>query len=133
MDEKEKADEQKPLTFRRTIEQVVEFPQGIVNLENIAIAGKSYNLEIVNKNDRFSLNFNNGDFQIIINEDGIRFNRTVYRPNHDHNDEEYLQVGVDDKIPGVKKGELQWLNQFPYKKEGKDFFKVEFGARRVEY
>jgi len=132
MDKKEKEDEKK-LTFRRIVEQVIEFPDGKVNLENLLIAGESYNLEIANKNGRLSLNFNNGDYQIVIDEDGVRFSRTAYRPNHDHNDEEYFQAGVDDKVLGVKKGELQWLSGFPYVGRGRDFFRVEFGARTVNY
>jgi hypothetical protein len=130
MDEKT---EQKPLTFRRTIEQSFEFPNGLLNLENLSIAGKDYSLAIANKNGRLSLDFNEGEYQIIIDKQGITFRRTEFRPNHDHNDQESLQVGVNDAIPGVKKGEIKWLSRFPYPGEGRDFFRVEFGPRTVDY
>lgn len=128
MDEK-----QKPVTFRRTVEQVIEFPERTVNLENLSIAGADYSLKITNKDGRLFLSFNEGDYDIIIDKDGIRFKRIVYRPSHDHNDEESFQVGVDENVLGVKKGELKWLSRFPYNCEGRDFFKIDFGAKTVDY
>ncbi|MBS3075231.1 hypothetical protein J4429_02105 [Candidatus Pacearchaeota archaeon] len=116
-----------------SIEQVVEAENNELHIKGIVIAGKCYNLDIQNQSlregeERLILNFNDGDYRIIIDEKGIRFERTIYRPDHDHNDNQSLQVGVNETVMGVKKGEIQWLSRHPYHGEGRDYFRVDFGA-----
>ncbi len=116
-----------------SVEQVVEAEHGRLHLENVVIAGKVYTLDIHNYSlaegeERLSLDFNNGDYQIIIEKDGIRFVRTLYRPEHDHNDSETLQVGVDNRHVGIKKGETKWFSRSPDPSDGTDYFRVKFGA-----
>lgn len=136
----EKEVEQKPLRAVKkvTVEQVVESEVGKIHLDGIKIAGKEYTLDIHNHcskkgEERLDLDFNDGDYTLIIEKEGIRFSRTAYRRNHDHNDNQSLLVGIDDKVMGVKVGETLWYSRFPYKGEGRDFFRVEFGAVRVDY
>ena len=136
----DKKEEQKPMRAvkRVTVEQVVEAEAGKIHLDGIIIAGKKYTLDIHNHcskegEERLDLDFNDGGYTLIIEKDGIRFSRTVYRRNHDHNDEQYLVVGIDNKVMGVKKGQTLWYSRFPHKSEGRDFFRVEFGAVEVDY
>ena len=110
-----------------------------LHIKRIVIAGKEYSLDILNSrrmgegDEYLHLDFNDGDYKITIDKEGISFERHVYRPNHDHGDDESLQVGVDDSKMGVIKGEMIWRERFPYKREGYDFFHVQFGDVRVDY
>jgi hypothetical protein len=121
-----------------TVEQVVEAENGKIHLEGIKIAGKKYRLNIHNfvlpkGDERLDLDFNSGDFTITIDKEGVSFRREKYRPNHDHGDYEYLVVGIADNVMGVTKGEIRWLSEFPFKDSGRDFYRVQFDAVRVDY
>lgn len=116
-----------------TIEQVLESENGNLTIEDVEIAGHKYILKISNENGKLSLDFNDRDYVITICEEGVRFDRTVYRRNHDHNDFEHLVVGVDDDKIGVTKGGILWRARFPYNGEGYKFFRIEFGAIRRDY
>ena len=138
--EDKKEVEQKPMRAVKkvTVEQVVESEAGKLHLEGIKIAGKEYTLDIHNQfskdgEERLDLSFNDGEYTLIIDKEGIRFSRMCYRPDHDHDDNQSLLVGIDDKVRGVKKGEKIWLSRFPYQGEGRDFFRIEFGAVREGY
>lgn len=152
------ADEQKErdsLKIRRLVEEVTDFPERRLLLEGIVINGEHYDLGIINEGNRLSLEFYMGgtgksvnlanrsssDFSIQILEDYIgdpsqtvvTFNRHMYRPYHDHDDDESLQVGLDDSVMGVTKGALVWRKDFPHRGRGYGFFSVPFGAVNVDY
>lgn len=137
--EKKKETDKKPMRVLKkvTVEQVVESSSGRLHLDGIVIAGKEYTLDIHNQTskegeERLNLDFNDGEYALVIDKEGIRFSRRCYRLSHDHNDNQNLLVGIDDAM-GVKKGERFWLSRFPYKGEARDFFRVEFGAVKVDY
>ena len=116
-----------------SIEQVVEAENGKLHIKDISIAGKKYSLDIINGGlkegeESLVLDFNDGEYGIIIDNEGIRFERFLYRPQHDHNDVQSLQIEVDERFIGIKKGQIYWLSRGPYKKEGYDHFRIPFGA-----
>ena len=113
---------------KQTIENKIE--GGELHLRDLCINGRKYSLRINNYDDRLSLNFNEGEYEIIINEDGIRFERIVKRLNHDHDDVESLQVVVDPKqtlSKDAKKRDLVWRSRYPYDGEGYNLFYIPFG------
>ena len=60
-----------------SIEQVVEAENNELHIKGIVIAGKCYNLDIQNQSlregeERLILNFNDGDYRIIIDEKRYR-------------------------------------------------------------
>lgn len=128
-----KTSDDKPLQIKRVIEEIVSFENNELILENVNINNVNHSLKISNRNGRLVFDFNDKDYEIVIDSEGIRFQRIAYRHNHDHNDSESLQIGVDEKVMGVKKDELVWRARFPYKGEGYDYFKVPFGSVRVDY
>ena len=101
-----------------------------IEIQGVKIGGKERQLTITNwaNISRLDFDFDDGDFIIQIAPEGITFQRHRYRPGHDHDDHETLQVGVDDSVPGVVKGMLQWLERHPYRGEGREHFTVPFGA-----
>lgn len=107
-----------------------------LHIKGIVIAGKEYNLDVFNGrrvgegDESLHLDFNDGDYKITIDKNGISFRRHVYRPDHDHDDNESLQVGVDDSKIGVIKGRMIWRKRFPYQNDGHDFFYIPFGSRK---
>lgn len=112
------------------LEQVIQ--EESLEIKDLNINGKKYSLEIINSDKVLTLDFNDGEYMIRIDENGIRFSRLKYRPGHDHNDEEDLQEVTNPKkfcMWEAKKGELFWSKQFPYnpKEDGHDFFYVPFG------
>lgn len=121
---------------RRTVEETVELPEGL-NLEGVDINGEVYNLSIENSRDGvLALKFSKGnhvEYTIQIGEEGITFNRHVYRPNHDHDDTESLQrfIGRDNDLQ--EEGKISWMARFPSPREGYDFFRVPFGPTKVDY
>jgi len=125
-------EKKKPLSLRRMVEEVIEFNNGLI-IENVDIGGKEYKLKVINHGGRLVLDFNDRDYEITIDERGIKFERLAYRPNHDHNDSESLQIGDNESVMGVKKDEIKWRARFPYAKEGYEFFYVPFGARTVNW
>jgi|WetSurMetagenome_2_1015567.scaffolds.fasta_scaffold1288543_1 hypothetical protein len=135
----EKKDDRKMRAVKKEkVEHIVEADGGILHLDGIIIAGKEYLLDIHNYvpkkgEEVLDLNFNNGDYIIRIEKEGIKFNRIVYRHNHDHNDSQSLLVGITDEVRGVKKGEIKWHSRFPYQGEGRDFFRVDFGSIELDY
>ncbi len=127
---------------KQTIEKRIEGQE--LNLKCLDIDNKKYHLKISNNTGRISLEFcedkqeDYGDnftseYEIVIEKNGIRFKRFVYRPNHDHHDVESLQVIVDEEKSFGKKGELVWRKDFPHKDSGYDFFYVPFGPKKVDY
>ena len=123
----------------QTIEKIIEGDS--LTLKKLKIGDKEYSLVLGNKDGRLSLGFNEGepdkngsDYQIIIEEEGIRFARYARRPNHDHSDEETLQIVVDEtKDTGLKNGTIRWRSRFPYQNEGYRFYYIPFGAVTREY
>lgn len=116
-----------------SIEQVVEAENGKLHIKDIFIAGKKYILDIINGGlkegeESLILDFNDGEYQIIIENKGISFERFLYRPQHDHNDVQSLQIGVDEKFMGIKKGQTYWLSYGSYREGGYEHFRIPFGA-----
>lgn len=118
------------------VKKVTETFKESVVLHGIDIAGKNYDLTVTNKGGRlyFSFTDNNNhraaseEFGIQITEEKkVKFSRHQYRPYHDHDDNQTLQVD--------KKGELLWLTRFPYSSDGDgwEFFTVDFGPDEVSY
>jgi hypothetical protein len=105
-----------------------------VCIDGVRVSDEEYTLEIfqrgVNRKAGLLLAFvrNGGtEFEIIIDIDKkIRFERHVYRPHHDHDDRETLQVASGESAG-------TWIERFPYKGEGREFLCVDFGAVEVEY
>ncbi|MDO8517612.1 MAG: hypothetical protein Q7S33_05820 [Nanoarchaeota archaeon] len=125
---------------KRTIEEKVEFGDSIT-LEKVKVNEKDYFLQINNAHGNLVFNFyekrpsedESPDYSIIIDEKGIRFHRHVYRPHHDHDDGEDLQVVTDSKeVNGIPNGTLIWHDRFPYDGEGRDFLKIEFGSEESD-
>jgi len=114
-----------------SVEKIIEGEE--LDIEDIKIVGNKYIVKITNHRrcekgeESLVLDFNSRDYTIIIDNKGVRFERGCYRPNHDHNDVQSLQIGVNEKIPGVEKGELIWRSRFPYKGEGYEHFYIPFG------
>ena len=125
-----------PIKFKairkKTVEEVVESEGGSLHIKGIIIGGKKYDLDINNGSlgddkERLVLDFNDSNYKIIIENEGIRFERTRYRKDHDHDDLESLQTGSNDSNGFIKKGELVWISRFPYSHEGREFFRIPFG------
>ena len=108
---------------KRTVE-IVGLGNEVI-LEGVEIEGVKYSLKISNFNGRLSLDFNDGDYRIIVDEEGVGFSRCRYRPNHDHNDLESLQITDKEK--------LIWMDRFPYSGEGRIHFNIPFGSVRGEF
>ena len=135
-------DERKPLTVRREVVERTEFPNGNIMLENIVIDRKTYDVGVYNQRNRLILRFyeagrgervnmNNasaGEYAIHVTENGIRFERYLHRPKHDHDDIEELLVGANENVPGIKLGELRWQKNSP-SVNGTETFYVPFGNK----
>ncbi len=71
----------------------IKFDQ--LHLNSIIINGIKYTVEITNYDSRMGIFFYsqnvNEDFSILIDK-GVALRRRVERPNHDHDDYEYLQA-----------------------------------------
>lgn len=121
--------------MKSRIEKIVEHGKDI-KLEDAKIGEKEFLLKIVNS-ESLNMEFRNSEdkfeYSILIEEKGISFQRYLHRPNHDEDEREILQVVVDEKVLGHKKGELVWRSEFPHKKEGYDFFYVPFGSATSKY
>jgi hypothetical protein len=126
------------LLFRKVVERVQEFENELI-VEGIRINGRRYNLKISNQKNGdgyLHLDFNGKDnkgyernYRITIDKKGIQFTKE----NYDFGDcdsisgivEKKLIVGLSDSpFMGLKKGEICWLERYPYKDE--DFFRVPF-------
>jgi len=122
-----------------TVEQVVQPEENEpLHLEGITIAGKEYKLDITNSKsiegeESLVFDFNEGDYRIIVDREGVRFERYVARPNHDHGDMESLQIKIDDSRPGPEKGTILWRSRFPHRSEEYEHYEVPFDARDVGY
>ena len=108
---------------KRTVERV-DLGNEVI-LEGVEIEGVKYSLKISNFNGRLSLDFNDGDYKIVVGEKGVGFSRCCYRPNHDHNDLESLQITDEEK--------LIWMDRFPYNGERRSYFNIPFGPVRSEF
>lgn len=120
---------------KRTVEDVIEATSEHepLNLEVPNICGKDYTVQVTNIEGRFIIDFNEGDYSIIIKDGKIGFKRTLYRPNHDHNDSQTLQISIDADKSGIEKGKIEWRSRFPYIGEGWEFYEVDFGAEKTNY
>ena len=122
------------MRIKRTIEEIIELA-GSVNLESVNIDGKTYELSIENSgNEQLSLKFSRNkhvEYTMQIGEKGIIFDRHVYRPNHDYDDTESLQITNGEG--GTTQGKILWNKHFPHKGRGYDFFEVPFGPKKVNY
>jgi len=127
---------------RRTIEEIIEHGDSI-NPEGLKINGENFNLSIRNiaqkYKGRLDLDFNNPknsncEYSIVVDKEGVRFERYVYKPNHDHGDVESLQIVVDpEKVSGnFKKGDLRGSSRFPHRNEGYNHFYIPFGSEKKE-
>lgn len=120
----------------KTIEEIIEGKE--LFFDGVNIDKKKYTMLIKSETDRLIISFckgnsfNNSDFEICIDQKGIRFERYVCRPNHDHDDSQSLQTVVDDSRCR-KKGEIEWRERFPLKDEGYEFFYIPFGSIEVDY
>ena len=127
-----------------------EIEKGIFLFKDLKIGEKNYTLNIVNsplisdeKNflsilfncEKDSANPSKADYSIFIDEKGISFSRHVYRPNHDHDDFETLQVVIRGELTGRKKGELVWRDDSPVPTERTGYanFYIQFGSEKVNY
>lgn len=110
----------------RDVKEIIDHGEKI-NLENVVIGEKEHSLGITNSNGCFVLSFN-GEYEIKIHNGLITFQRRLYRPCHDHDDIQSLQIATDSE-PGRKEGEISWRSRGPYSGEGYDYFKVEFGPK----
>ena len=120
----------------KTIEEIIEGKE--LNFDGIKIDKEEYAMRIKSETDRLVISFCKGErfnevgFEMYIDKKGIRFERDVSRPNHDHDDTETLQTVVGD-LTCRKKGELEWRSRWPYQGEGYDLFYIPFGSVKVDY
>lgn len=107
----------------RQVQEVVDHG-GQVILNGVEVGEQTYNVQVSNGGGRLSLAFlNKGggeDYVIRIFDGKVSFHRTLWRPDHDHDDHQTLQVMED--------GKLQWYSRFPYDGEGRKFFEIPFGS-----
>jgi hypothetical protein len=100
-------------------------------IKGVKVGDREYTLTISNTEYGFghhTLTFAFGDedfFIQISHENKITMSRQVHRPNHDHNDMEYLQV---------KDGEdKSFYSSWPYKGRGNQLVEIPFGPETVGY
>ena len=118
---------------KRTVEDVIEVEDDefqVLHIENLNINDEEYKLDICSREGVVVLNFNDGGYHMNINDGRITFNRTLYRPNHDHDDKETLYISVDEKKSGKEPGTLEW-RKGNYN-EGWKPLKVEFGSKTID-
>ena len=124
--------------MKKRIEEITEC-NSLWDIKGVKIDGQNYALKISNDNKNYEgklcLDFfsnreeQDSEYSITIDEKGIRFERYVHRPNHDHDDVEKLQLVTNSKKAiGLKKGEIFWNSRGPYPSEGVDYFYIPFGA-----
>lgn len=112
------------MKYRFTAEQPVDISD--VSIQDIVVGDRKTDVEIGNflfaeTNGHFNLHFSCG-FDIQMDERGIRFRRTVERPDHDHDDEEDLMIHQ-------KNGSLLWSRDWLHEKDH-DIFYLPFGPRK---
>ena len=128
------------MEIKRTIEETIGLPEG-VNLEGLPIQKGLYDLVVKNSGERLELQFhkrgegkldgNSPEFAIRIHEDGISFERYVHRPEHDHDDTEYLVIA--NETSSVVRGKIKWAKEFPFENREYVLFRVPFGSVTVSY
>lgn len=113
------------MNTQRLIKEVIEHGDS-VTIKGLTVAGRDYDLHISNDpgQGRLSLRFSKpnldtNEFAIRVHEGKLSFSRTLWRPDHDHDDNETLQV---------VNGEPRWYSRFPYSGEGRTFFEIPFGS-----
>lgn len=132
---------------KRTITRTISGTK--LHIDDVIIGENKHSLNIINPNRSLGspdnrpliLNFMNpedadddtADYTIVMDKRGIRFERFVYRPNHDHNNVESLQVVVDPKKANMPLGERVWMSRAPYLGGGFDYFYIDFGSTKVNY
>lgn len=114
------------MNLKRVVEQTTELGEQAV-LRGVQVGEHTYDLFVTNseRTGRLSFRFSKPDlqtneFSISIGDGKLTFHRTRWRPNHDHDDTESLQI--------TKDGKLQWWSRFPYSGEGREFFDIPFGS-----
>ncbi|GEM_PF-5352221 len=130
---------------RRGIEEIA-CPEGLVTLKHIQINKMDYDLHIRNfgtdAGGSLLLEFINNknkrsEFYIQISPKGeISFSRAVYSARQGHCGYETLQKITDPEkalMPNLNKGELVWAPRQACKKRGIDYFRIPFGAAKVNY
>lgn len=126
----------------KTIEEIIEGKELL--FDKIKIDKEKYTMRIKSETECLVISFCKGesfnvsDFEMHIDKKGIRFERYVSRPKHDHDDSQSLQTVVDDdsvadRIAGRKKGDLEWRGRCPYQGEGYELFYIPFGSIKVDY
>ena len=123
------------MVIKRIIEEKISLPKG-VNLEGLTIQDELYDLVVKNEGERLELQFYkkgegrlNGaspEFAIRIHEDGMFFERYLYRPRHDHDDSETLQTKVEEN-------DLVWSREPTYGERRNKLFKIPFGSGTDSY
>jgi hypothetical protein len=124
----------------KLVKETTEEFDKTLTIGNLDIGGVRYHLTLTNTDGRLYLSFNGdksqksvGDhfhvdeFSINIDDKNkITFSRYQYRPCHDHNDRQSLQIHK-------KTQKLSWQERFPYQGEDHEFFEVDFGPETVDY
>ena len=107
-----------------------------LHIKGIVIAGKEYDLDVLNTrrmeegDERLILDFNEGDYKILISKEGISFERHNYSGIHGEN--ESLQEKVDEPVPeyGPRKSATLWTKEYHWRKEGWELVYIPFGSRK---
>lgn len=103
-----------------------------VKIEAVIIAGVQHTLTISNFHGCVALDFSHpgkdNEFVMTIRDGKVFFSRTVYRPDHDHDNMATLQIMQNDT-----KALIGWYSRFPYAGENREFLGVEFGPFHASY
>jgi len=115
------------MKMKQILENIIQLGDNF-ELDGVKIGNTEYKIVITNRRRELYLEFlnpnkkNTKEFYIRISSDNkISFQRHVYRPKHDHDDSQSLQIN--------EKNEFIWSKYPPstLMSEKMDYFKVDFG------
>lgn len=112
--------------------------QGTALLEDLLIDETRYDLKISNHGGDLTLEFLSPnrtflDFFITIRNGRINFMRAVHRPNHDHDDSQWLLARRDHADFEEGDQQLCWARRSYQKEDPLQPVNIPFGPLRVDY
>ena len=119
---------------KRIIKEVIQHGNSM-EIKDIKIGDEDKQLlKINNIRGGLTLDLNDGETTMVINDKKrAYFSRTLYRPNHDHDDTQYYQKVVDSEKAGKPNNTLEWRTGFPYQGEGWEILYVDFRQAKASY